>query len=495
MRERLKSQPDQIICDYLTTPALVEESKRSFYNMIDINLSHVMMLYKQKILTKQDAKVLLQAIIDLRSKGVNTIELDPLKEDFYFNVEAYIIEKVGIEIGGKMHTARSRNDILSTITRLNVRDCVLPMLKKVLELRGLLLKLAEENKEVVVTGYTHMQPAQPISLGYYFLAIGQAIERDFARWISAYGRLNLSTLGSGAFAGTGFKIDRKYVADALGFDDPLENNMDAVVSRDYVLEYASNFAIFGSTISRFATDLYYWASDEFSIVEVEDSIATCSSIMPQKKNPITLEHLRAKPSHLVAAYVSIFTTLKGIAYGHCRDVGSETIHLFWEAANETDVILELVNLTLKKIKFKVEGLKKRADENFSTVTELADAIVNKEDLSFREAHEIVGHIVGECVEAGLTPQDIDSRMLKDASIAIVEKCIEWSDGYIKEVLDSRKSVNGKNNYGGPSAKQCDEMIGRQKESLLEDEGVYNKIFKSLETDKQKLLSEVHSMIE
>ena len=393
-----------------------------------------------------------------------------------------------------MHTARSRNDILSTMTRLNVRDAVLPMYEKFLLARYLLLDLAEKNKGIVLTGYTHMQPAQPISLTYYLLAIGQAMQRDFARWLAAYERLNLSALGGAAFAGTSFPIDRHYVAKLLSCDAPLENNMDAVVARDYLLEYTAAFATLGITISRFATDLYYWATDEFGYVEVDDSIAVCSSIMPQKKNPVTLEHLRTKPAHLMAAFVSIFGTLKGIAYGHCRDGGGESHHMFWDASAEMDAILELLNVTLKNMKFKAAGAKERADENFSTVTELADAIVKEEGISFREAHEIVGHVVGVCIDRNLRATGIDSEMLDEASVIYISRKLQWTDEHIREVLDANTSVNGKNDYGGPAPEQCDKMLANQLAQLKKDEARFLEIKHAIIDGKAYLEKEISDVI-
>ncbi len=494
MRERLKSKPDAVLCTYLSQPSIEADSKRNFYNMVDINLSHVLMLLKQDIIEVQDAQKILDTLLDLRSKGVSVIELDPEKEDFYFNLESYLINKVGLSVGGKMHTARSRNDILSTITRMAVRDAVVPLLEKLNVARKCLLQLADANKGQVLTGYTHMQPAQPISLGFYLLAISQALERDFDRLEAAFSRLNVSALGGGAFAGTSFPIDREYVAGLLGFDAPIENNMDAVVARDYLLEYAADFATLGNTISRFATDLYYWATDEFGYVVVDDSIAICSSIMPQKKNPVTLEHLRAKSSHLEAAYVSIFTVLKGIAFGHCRDGGSESHHLFWDAVNEMNTILELLILTLNKVSFKMDKAKDRADSNFSTVTELADAIVKEEGVSFREAHEIVGHIVGVCVESGLRATDINPKMLDDASEQFISRKLGWSQDHLNSVLDSRNSVNGKTDFGGPNIEECLKMIRRQTDKLQKDCARINEIRQQLQVSQDRLLNEVTNVL-
>lgn len=494
MRERLKAKPSEVVCKYLFEPAIVEDSKRSFINMVHLNLAHVLMLCKQDIIEKKDAEILLEALLELKKSGPGTFELNPLYEDYYFNIEQYLISQIGIESAGKMHTARSRNDLHSTISRMNVRDAITGLYPKLLELRSTLIKLASENKETVLTGYTHMQPAQPITLGHYFAAIAEAIERDYHRLAEAYKRVNCCPLGSGAFAGTGFNIDRQYTAELLGFYGPIENSIDAVASRDYLLEFSAHFATFGSTINRFANDLYIWATDEFGFIEVDDSMAACSSIMPQKKNPITLEHVKAKTSHLLSAFVSIFTCMKGIPFGHCRDIGGESIHLFWDATSQMEAILELLNSTLKSIKIKQNNMELRANTNFSTVTELADELVKKEGLSFRVAHQIVGSIVSDCIDSGLSAKEITIEMLNNAGKIYASRTIDWTQEHISMVLNADYSVNNKPSPGSPSPEECETLIQKLEKSLDNDVQVYHNIVEELELSSIRLQKEVDQVI-
>lgn len=494
MRERLKVNPSEVVCKYLFEPAIAEDSKRSFVNMVHLNLAHVLMLCKQDIIEKNDAKILLEALLELKKAGSSTIELNPFYEDYYFNIEQYLIAQVGIEIAGKMHTARSRNDLHATISRMNVRDSVLELYQKLLELRSTLIRLASENKETVLTGYTHMQPAQPITLGHYFVAIAEAIERDYQRLIEAYTRLNCCPLGSGAFAGTGFNIDRKYTSDLLGFYEPIDNSMDAVASKDYLLEFSAHYATFGSTINRFANDLYIWATNEFGFIEVDDSMAACSSIMPQKKNPITLEHVKAKTSHLLSAFVSIFTCMKGIPFGHCRDLGGESIHMFWDATSQMEAILELLNNTLKSMKIKHENMESRANSNFSTVTELADELVKKEGLSFRIAHQIVGSIVSDCIDSGLSAQDITVEMLNRAGEVYASHTFDWTQEHISMILDAKYSVNNKPSLGSPSPNDCGAVIQKLEKRLDNDVQVHHNIIKDLESSSIRIQEEVCQII-
>jgi argininosuccinate lyase len=490
MRERLKSAPNEVVCKYIFEPSILDDSNRSFYNMINLNLAHVLMLNKQEIIEKSDVETILQALLDLRDKGTEAFEVNPLYEDYYFNIEQYLISQIGLESAGKMHTARSRNDLHSTIDRMNVRDSIIKIYPKVLKLRSILINLASENTETVMTGYTHMQPAQPITLAHYLLGVANAVERDYKRLEEAYTRLNYCPLGSGAFAGTSFNIDRQYTAELLGFYGPIQNSIDAVASRDYLLEFAANFAILGSNINRFVNDLYIWATNEFGYVEVDDSMAACSSIMPQKKNPITLEHIKAKTSHLLSGFVSIFTCMKGIPYGHCRDLGGESIKMYWESCTQVDAILELLNGTLSSLKIKKDKMKLNTNTNFSTVTELADELVKKEKLSFRVAHQIVGKVVSECVEKGINSDGITIEMINNVGKIYALRTFDWTQDDVNKLLNATYSVENKLSLGSPSQKESANSISKLEKGLDKDVQVYENRVKELELSEINLENEM-----
>lgn len=494
MRERLKAEPNEIVCKYLFEPSILDDSKRSFNNMISLNIAHTLMLNKQAIINKKDTAIILDTLIALREKGPDAIEINPLYEDYYFNFEQYLILQAGLEIAGKIHTARSRNDLSSTISRINVRDNIIKLYPKLLNLRSILLSIASDNIYTVITGYTHMQPAQPITIAHYFIAIAEGIDRDYKRLVEAYERLNYCPLGGGAFAGTSFNIDRNYTADLLGFYGPLENSIDAVASRDYLLEISADFATLGSTINRFANDLYIWSTDEFGYIEVDDSVAVCSSIMPQKKNPITLEHIKSKTSHLLGSFVSIFTCMKGIPYSHCRDLGGETIKYFWEATNQIESIVELLNTTLSSVKIKKDNLSNRIEKNFSTVTELADELVRKEGYSFRLAHQIVGKVVSDCLDNGYTSKDITIELINNACEVHASKTIKWSQEYLNNIIDAGYSVKSKQSLGSPSPVESNNSICKLQKSLDKDVEVYENRIKELELSAIKLENEISLVI-
>lgn len=491
MRERFKAEPAEVVCKYLFRPAIMDDNRRSFKNMSDINIAHALMLDREKIIPHEDAQKLLQGLLRLEEKGPEALTLDPKLEDYYFNIEQNLIADIGIDIAGRLHTGRSRNDLQSTLVRMNIRDEVARLIPLVFELRKKIIKLADENKETVLTGYTHMQPAQPISLSYYFCAIAEAIERDYQRIFAAFNRMNYSTLGGGAFAGTSFPIDREFTARKLGFNGPVYSALDGVASRDYVLELTGVFAILGSTINRFANDLYIWTTDEFGYIEVDDSVAACSSIMPQKKNPITLEHIRAKTSHLLSGFVSVFGTLKGAHFGHSREV-SETFTMFWESARQLEIILELLNATLETLKVKKEGMEDKARKNFCVVTEIADELVKTENIPFRVAHKIVGNLVRMCLDAGLDSSQITTALVNEATKEVTGKETSWSEEHATEVLSPSGSIHGKLSMGGPSPKECGIMTGRLSSGLDKDRAEFQEKISHFAKEREALHEEARA---
>lgn len=486
MRERLKADPSATFSKYISLKQLEKDNERSFKNMSLLNAAHVLMLEKQQIINTESAKLILKAIVDLNEKGPTALDLNPNYEDYYYNVEYYLSQKLGAEIGGKLHTARSRNDLHGTILRMNVRDELLKFFPNLNNLRSTLLTKAQEFKETVFTGYTHMQPAQPITLGFYFASIAQALERDFDRLGSAYKRTNYSPLGACAFAGTSFQIDRQFTSELLGFDGPIVNALDAIASRDFILEILSSFVILSSTLNRFVHDLYYWCTDEFGYIELDDSLCVTSSIMPQKKNPAVLEYIKAKSSHELSAFVDAVSCMKGVAFGHNRDIGGESVHHFWDALFEMEAMLVLLNEVLLSIKVKTDALKERADSNYCTVTELADELVRSEGISFRVAHEIVGHVVMDNIDAGLSCKYLSSEKLDAASLIFCNRKFGWSEKRIRKILDSVASVENRISEGSPSPFECNKMITYMEKNLLNDVCIVKSFNNNLESALLKL---------
>lgn len=494
VRERLKSVPSEQVVKYLFGPALMAELNRSYENMLEINKAHLRMLISQEIVSLETGQRILAVLEQMEQQGRDSLKLDPHLEDLYFNMEAFIINQVGIEIGGQLHTGRSRNDLYATLTRMNGRSSLLNICEQLIKLRYSLLRLAQENLLVVMSGYTHLQPAEPITFAHYISAILHALERDYYRLEHAVKLMNLSPLGSGALASTTFPINREQTAKLLGFSDILGNSLDGVASRDYLLEALSACNILMSNLSRFSHDLYVWSTEEFAIVEVGDDVAACSSIMPQKKNPITLEHIKAKAAHVLGALVSATTSLKNIPYGHCRDAGGESPKYYWDAIFEVEASLQLMIATINTLKIKKERMLTRAAVNYSTVTELANTLVREGRLSFREAHHVVAHLVAEATEQGKLANQIDHRMLRKASLAVLGREVVLTDESIRIALDPTLNVQSKDVAGGPAPEEVQSQLKKLKTQIDCHSDSHARQKASLDEARRVLKQEVEQLL-
>jgi argininosuccinate lyase len=378
------------------------------------------------------------------------VPLDPLREDAYFNYEAALIERLGADIGGRLHIGRSRNDILATLDRLRARDVLAEVLETLQQVRTTALEGAERHATTVMPGHTHLQPAQPITYGFYLAGVAQALERDSLRLAANLDSMNQSPLGAAAFAGTPFAIDRARTADLLGFDGYLDNALDAVASRDFILEGLSHLSLLAVFWSRVAQDYFVWATHEFGLVEFPDSVAGTSSIMPQKKNPVVLEYLKGRSGHIAGLLMAATMTVKGTHFSHSGDANREGTRGFWEAAEETLRCLRLLDLVLRTAEpDAVRGLERSALD-FSTATGLADLIVRDGGLSFREAHHVVGAVVRQALDAGLPARAIDGAMLDQAAQAVIGQPLGLDAARVSESLDPTANVASRQSPGGPA---------------------------------------------
>ncbi|MGE4529267.1 MAG: argininosuccinate lyase, partial [Rhodospirillaceae bacterium] len=381
------SAGENVFYKYLLEPQIAGQAAKFFDLMLKADDAHALMLLEEGILREDEARQLLTFSRDLSAQGPQALKMSPEKEDLYLNIEAHLIDTLGDYVGGKLHTGRSRNDLYATIQRLKCRDMVLEMAEDVLDLRRVLLDIAAANTETIIPGYTHMQPAQPVTFGYYLAALGHAFERDFERLAEAYARTNLNPLGACALAGTGFPIDRTLVGSYLGFDANLENALDAVASRDYVADIVFAMTMLLSDIGRINQDFYFWVTSEFSILKLPDEFVVGSSIMPQKRNPIIFEHTMGKLSCLVGAFVSVITAMKGVPYTHSRATSGEVFTTLWSAFDEARAAVKCMAAVLEKIEINKDNALRNTHKNFSTATEVADEIVRKMDVSFRTAYQ------------------------------------------------------------------------------------------------------------
>ena len=453
---------------YVYGARLESDFRHVFADMTDVNQAHVLMLAECAILAPDIAHALARVLIDLEGQGPNAFTLDPAREESYFNYEAKVIEEAGPEVGGRMHIGRSRNDIKSTIDRMRSRRSCLDILDSLAAVRATALDQAETHADVVMPGYTHLQPAQPITFGFFLLGFAQAFERDHQRITDVYPRLNLNPLGSGAFAGTSFPIDRERTGQLLGFEGLLEHNLDAIASRDYAVELLSDCALLGLTWSRLAQEFFVMVSYEFQTVNFPDRVFCTSSIMPQKKNPVVLEFLKGKSAQLIGSLTTAMTAIKGTNFTNVVDGYYEALRWYFDSLDDTVSGLAIVDLVLRTAEPNIERMLALVEENYSTATDLTDNLVRQTDLSFREAHHVVGRVVRTGLEKGLKANEITPAMVEEAAQEVAGRSVTVDADMVRNSLDSTAAVEGRNVVGGPAPGEVRRLVGEARKRLADD---------------------------
>ncbi len=429
---------------------------KEFYKEdIEGSIAHCKMLVKQGIISEEDG----DKIINGLSQILKEIENGEFKfkvelEDIHMNIEARLIELIG-EIGGKLHTARSRNDQVATDVKLYLKKKIVEIREKLLQLLKVLVKKAEENLDVILPGFTHLQIAQPILLSHYFMAYFEMFKRDYKRLNDCLSRMDECPLGSGALAGTTFNIDRFYTSELLGFKKPTDNSLDSVSDRDFIVEFISASAIIMAHLSRISEEIILWNSQMFNFLDLPDSMCTGSSIMPQKKNPDVPELVRGKTGRVYGNLMNILTVLKGLPLAYNKDLQEDKEPLFDTVKTVLDCI-EIMTEFIDKIKPNKEIMKYWADKGFSTATDIADYLVNK-GIPFRNAHKITGSIVKYCIE--------NNKSLDELSIEEFKNFSEKFDEDIFEFISLKNVINRRNSYGGTSIKQVVFQINEAKKFL------------------------------
>ena len=456
------------IQEHVYGPRLEDDFRKVFSVMSDVNQAHVVMLAECGILTPEIAQVLASVLLDLEDQGPGAFTLDPAREETYFNYEAKVIEVAGAEVGGRMHIGRSRNDLKATLDRMRSRRDCLDILDSLASVRETALNQAETHADVVMPGYTHLQPAQPITFGFFLLGFAQAFERDHQRISGAYPRVNLNPLGGGAFAGTSFPIDRGRTGQLLGFDGLLEHDLDAIASRDFAVELLSHCALLGLTWSRMAQDFFVMVSYEFQTVNFPDRVFCTSSIMPQKKNPVVLEFLKGRSAQLIGALTTAMAAIKGANFTNVVDGYYEALRWYFDSLNDTLSSLDIVNLVLGTAEPNTDRMLTLVEENYSTVTDLTDNLVRQSDLSFREAHHVVGRVVRVALDKGLKANEISSAIIEEAAKDVAGRPVVLDAETLRRSLDPAAAVEGRKGIGGPAPDEVRRMIGEARKRLADD---------------------------
>jgi len=453
---------------------------RIFGADVDVGRAHVVMLAERGIVPRDDAAAILCALDEVEEEGFGA--LDDTHEDVHPAIESAVVERVGEDVGGRLHTARSRNDEVATCIRVALRDELLGAARDVLALRSALVERAEETDDHLVSGYTHLQRAQPTTVGHHLLAYDASLERDFGRLVDAYDRVNESPLGSGAFAGTSFDIDRERTAELLGFDVPTRNSTDGVASRGFAVESVGAVLNAAVTLSRLCEDLVLWSSHEFGIVEFDDAYASTSSIMPQKKNPDTAELARGKAATVQGALNGIVTNLKGLPAAYNRDLQEATGHV-WDAFDAARGSARVLAGVVETAGFDRDAARETVEGGFVGATELADTLVRETGMAFRTAHHTVAAVARETEEP--TADDV-----REAAREVTGEPLEVDDETVERSLDPRGCVESHDSYGAPGD---DGTVGEAREALERDMDTLNSLEEDLELSEQRLREAVEEI--
>lgn len=417
---------------------------------IEGSLAHITMLSKCEIVTNEEANVIKEGLLTLLEKAKNNeLEYSVAQEDIHLNLEKMLIDEIG-QVGGKLHTARSRNDQIATDMHLYLRNQVEDIIQLLKELQQALFAQANEHVETMIPGYTHLQRAQPISFAHHLLAYYWMFERDIERLEDSLKRINKSPLGAGALAGTTFPIDRLYSAELLGFDGVYENSIDAVSDRDFIVEFLSNSSLIMMHLSRFCEELILWSSTEFNFIELDDAFATGSSIMPQKKNPDMAELIRGKTGRVYGNLFGLLTVLKGTPLAYNKDMQEDKEGMF-DTVKTVVGSLKIFAGMISTMKVHKEVMSQAVKKDFSNATELADYLAAK-GLPFREAHEVVGKLVLTCIQKGIYLLDLPLSTYQEASTLFEDD--------IYQVLLPATAVARRNSVGGTGFDEVRKVLER-----------------------------------
>ncbi len=453
---RFSKTTDEMINDFQASIAF---DKRMYHEDIAGSIAHAAMLAKCGIITKKDKDDIIAGLKDiLQQIEKGDFSFDVALEDIHMNIEKRLTDAIG-EAGGRLHTARSRNDQVALDTHMYVRKQIVEVQKLILELQKALTETAEKYGDVIMPGYTHLQRAQPILFAHHLMAYFAMLGRDYARFSGAYERADIMPLGAGALAGTTFPIDREFVAAQLNFERIYTNSLDAVSDRDYIMEFLSAASMLMVHLSRLSEETILWCSREFSFVELDDAHCTGSSMMPQKKNPDVSELVRGKTGRVIGHLMAMLTTVKGLPLAYNKDLQEDKEGIF-DAIDTIKFSLAVYAELLRGMKVNRETMKRAVAEDFSNATDLADYLVKK-GMPFRQAHAVSGKAVHYCIEQG--------KWLEDMTMEEFRELSGLFDDDIKEAILPETCVKNRNSLGGTSYRQVELQLKAAKELMAAEQ--------------------------
>ena len=433
--------------------------------LMAINRAHLVMLAERGIIQAADARALREALDGISLERVRQVLYDGSYEDLFFYIERLVDQACGADIAGRLHTARSRNDLAMTMYRMRQREFIAALAGAALDLREALIALAGRHKESVYGAHTHTQPAQPTTIAHYLLAVIEQLERDTVRLAAAYESTNRNPLGACAITGTGFAIDRNRTSELLGFNGPTCNTYGSIATVDYLLESVSATSVLIVGLGRVMQDFLLWCTMEFGYLRLSDGFVQGSSIMPQKRNPVALEHARAIGSKAVGQAQAIITTVHNTPFGDIVDTEDDLQPLVASMFRDATRMVTLVAAAMRLADFDVDRLASRAGDHGTTLTELADTLVRDHGLPFRNAHAIAALLLKARTE---DPATALSEALAKASSAILGHALEYSEAGLQRILSPRHFVDVRTTFGGPAPAETGRAITESARLLQRD---------------------------
>jgi argininosuccinate lyase len=432
-------------------------------HVVSINMAHMLALYKSKEVTPDVASSSLKFLSGLPAH----LDLDRDTEDVHHMIEQEAIRAIGMDKAGYLNLGKSRNDQVATALRMETRARLLELSTALCKVQGSLTLLIRRYGKLPMPGYTHLQHAQPITVALHIQGYFEAIQRDLERGAQAYGRINLSPMGAAALAGTSIKIDREYVASLLGFEGLAENAMDAVSSRDFALETISVAAMAMVNLSRMAEEVILWSTSEFGFAEVADEFSATSSIMPQKKNPVVAETVRAKCGSVLGELTAAFAITKALPNSYNLDLQEVTPHL-WRATDDALASATLMAEVLSSLKLNPDRLLLSVRGDMSTATELANHLVKEHGVPFRQAHAIVGEIVRKSVERGSTLEETVLKEMPAVSARVTGRALKVDKDQLRNVLDALKTLELTRTAGGANPHAVPRLLLKDSRTLKQN---------------------------
>jgi argininosuccinate lyase len=435
--------------------------------LMAIHYAHCLMLARQQIITPDDAQQILGALDRLDRTAILQAQYDGTVEDLFFYVERLLSEMLGEQVAGKLHIARSRNDIDITMYRLRLREELLQLVGETDALRAALMALAQKHLHTVMPAHTHTQPAQPTTLAHYLSAAIEFLARDIARLRAAFATVNCNPLGACAITTTGFAIDRELTAKLLGFEGLVENSYGAIGGIDYLSESLSAMATSMLSLGKFVQDLLLWAMQEFSYIRLSNAYVQTSSIMPQKRNPVALEHARIITSKAFSQAMAVLTSMHNTPFGDIVDVEDDLQPLVFNAFADAHRALKLLTGAVSSITVDEAGLRQKAAGSFLTMTELADTLTREEGLSFKTAHRLVSATVRQLSSAPTDHAAIIETLCRLAP-EIIGRKLTASREKLRASLDPLHFVRVRSVIGGPAPERVAEFLSGQERLVQKD---------------------------